>query len=124
MLRVLLVDDSPAFLKILEKILSSSFEVVGKASNGLEGFEMYTKLKPDLVLMDITMPHANGKECLSNIISLDPNAKVIMVTSIGDEATLNECISLGAKGFVSKDTISIKLPTEPLKEFISNVVGA
>lgn len=103
---LLIVDDSRIFQKIVEKILSPYYLVAGRGNCGIEGFEQYKKLKPDLVVMDITMPNCNGKDCLQKIMEFDPQAKVIMVSSIGDEATVKQCLALGAKAFVNKDEVS------------------
>lgn len=103
---LLIVDDSKTFQRILEQILKPYFEVVGKGNNGLEGFELYKKHKPDLVLMDITMPDCNGKESLQRILAEFPTAQVIMVSSIADQPTVEECLRLGAKGFVPKEKVS------------------
>lgn len=107
MKRVLIVDDSPMLIKVLEKILSQKFEVVGRAFNGIEGFESYRKLQPDIVLLDITMPHCNGIDCLRMIIQFDPEAVVYMCSSRLDDQTVQVCQQIGAKGFISKDEISL-----------------
>lgn len=103
---VLIIDDSRTFQRILEQILKPYFTVVAKASSADEGFELYKIHKPDLVLMDITMPGRSGKECLQQIISFDGSARVLMVSSLGDESTIGACLTLGAQGFVAKDKIS------------------
>ncbi len=103
---LLIVDDSRILQKVLEKILSPHFQIVGRGSSGNEGFDLYQKLKPDLVLMDITMPDCSGKESLEKIIGFDKNATVIMVSSIADAATVKDCLELGAKGFVCKEKVS------------------
>lgn len=106
MKKILIVDDSKTYQKIIEKILSPNFEIVGMGSSGIEGIELYQKLRPDLVLLDITMPNCSGKECLEKIMQVNPEAKVIMVSSIGDEKTVLECLQMGAKAFVNKAEIS------------------
>lgn len=106
MKNLIIVDDSRMFQKVLQKNLSPFFQVVGVGSSGEEGYELYKKLKPNLVLMDITMPNCSGKEALKKIIEEDPSAVVIMVSSIGDEHTVNDCLALGAKAFVKKEDIS------------------
>jgi two-component system chemotaxis response regulator CheY len=103
---ILLVDDSKIFQRIMEKILSPHFQIVGKGQNGNEGIDLYNKLKPDLVFMDITMPNCNGKEALKAILQSNPRATVIMVSSLGDDQTVQECMKIGAKGFVPKDQIT------------------
>jgi two-component system chemotaxis response regulator CheY len=112
MKNILIVDDSKTFQKLIEMILIGKFNIVGKGSSGVEGFELFQKLKPDLVLMDITMPNCGGKECLQKIIQLDPKAKVIMVSGLADENTAEECLQLGAKAFVRKSEISQKNTSE------------
>lgn len=103
---VLIVDDSRTFQRIIEQILKPHFKVLGKASSADEGFELYKTLKPDLVLMDITMPGRSGKECLQQIIEFDGTARVLMVSSLGDDSTIEACLALGAQGFVPKSQIS------------------
>jgi two-component system chemotaxis response regulator CheY len=108
MKRVLIVDDSKIFQSLVEKILSPHFTIVGKASNGNEGFDMHLKLKPDITILDIVMPNCTGKECLKKIMENDRSAKVIMVSSVGDESTISECLRMGASGFVKKEQIAVK----------------
>lgn len=113
MKNLLLVDDSKMFLRVLERILSPKFKIVAMAHNGEEGFQKFTECRPNLVLLDITMPEVNGKDCLKRILAHDPNARVIMVSSLGDDATIQECLRIGAKGFVRKDAISLSDLTAP-----------
>ena len=102
-IRVLIVDDL-AFIKlIIRDILEKrGLEVAGEASNGIEAVEMYIKLKPDVVLMDITMPRMDGIQSLSKIMSIDPNAKVIMCSALGQQKLIIQAIKLGAKDFIVK----------------------
>lgn len=104
---LLIVDDSRVFRMLLEQILATHFKVVGKATSGIDGFELYKACKPDLVLMDITMPNCSGKECLQKILDFDADARVMMVSSLGDEQTVEECKRIGAKAFLNKDKISL-----------------
>ena len=103
---LLIVDDSRTFQRILEHILKPHFKIIGKASSADEGFDLYKSHKPDLVLMDITMPGRSGKECLQEIVQFDKAAKVLMVSSLGDEGTVRDCLALGAQGFVKKNEIT------------------
>ena len=99
----LIVDDSKVVRNILKKILEEAgHEVVAEASNGVEGEAMYFEHKPDVVTLDNVMPEENGKDCLKNIIAKDPDAKIIMVSSVGKEKTIMEEIKLGAKLFITK----------------------
>lgn len=101
--RVLVVDDA-AFMRMSIKnmITKHGFEVVGEAGNGNEAVAKYQELKPDIVTMDITMPEKTGLEALKEIIGIDPNATVIMVSALGQEAMMKDAITSGAKGFIVK----------------------
>ena len=78
------------------------YEIVGEAENGLVGVEKFKELKPDIVTMDITMPEMNGLDALREIMKIDPTAKVIMVSAMGQEAMVRDAIISGAKGFIVK----------------------
>jgi two-component system chemotaxis response regulator CheY len=80
---------------------SDDYEICGEAGNGKEAVSQYKELKPDIVTLDINMPEMNGKEALKAILEIDPNAKVVMMTSEGKAEAL-EAVSLGAKSFVEK----------------------
>ena len=101
--KVLIVDDA-AFMRMLLKdiITKAGFEVVGEASNGKEAVEKYKELKPDIVTMDITMPEMNGIEAVKEIKKIDPNAKIIMVSAMGQQAMVIEAIQAGARDFIVK----------------------
>jgi two-component system chemotaxis response regulator CheY len=100
---VLLIDDSSFMLDLISAMLEGSeFEVIGTAKNGAEGLEKYKQLKPDLVLLDIVMPGETGAETLSKILEYDPQAKVIMVSSLGTQEKVIECLEKGAKNFLQK----------------------
>lgn len=101
--RVLIVDDAVFMRKSLSLILKNSgFEIVGEAENGINGIKKYLELKPDLVTMDITMPEMDGLTALKEIRKIDNNAKVIMVSAMGQEAYVREAIMAGAKSFIVK----------------------
>lgn len=121
MRKVLLVDDSRLVARLLESLLKSSYIILGHGRDGNEGFEMYKSLQPDLVLLDVTMPNCDGRECLQKIMAESPAAKVIMVTSLSDRGTIDECLQLGAIGYICKDMINAKdlAPTNP---FVTKVV--
>ncbi len=103
MLNILIVDDSILVRNSLEKVFTElGYNVVGKADSGTEAVKIFNELNPDLVTMDITMPGITGVEALKKIISIDENAKVIMVTSHGEEHLVMESIKIGAKGYTLK----------------------
>ncbi len=118
MAKILVVDDSRTSRKILRGLLESAgHEVVGEATNGLEGYDMYSNLKPDIVTLDITMPVLDGIEALKKIKGDFPDAKVVMVTAAGQKSKMVEAVQNGASEFVSK-------PFEPdgLKAIISKIL--
>lgn len=101
--RILIVDDASIMRRILKNILvTNGYDVVGEASNGEEALELYKKLKPDLVTMDIVMPQVNGIQALKNILDYDKNAKVIMISVIDQRHALKEVIDAGASDFILK----------------------
>jgi len=103
MKRALIVDDA-AFMRmsIRTVLVEGGFEVVGEATNGLEGVMKYKELKPDIVTMDITMPEMSGIDALQAIMEFDPKAKVVMVTAMGQESLVRAAVVAGAKSFIVK----------------------
>ncbi|OGS03764.1 MAG: hypothetical protein A2339_07780 [Elusimicrobia bacterium RIFOXYB12_FULL_50_12] len=106
MSRILVVDDSKFMRLILknyfEKDSSARHEVVGEAEDGASAVAKYKELKPDLVTMDIIMPTESGLAAVRDIVLFDSNAKIIMVSAMGQEKVVEEALALGAKGFVTK----------------------
>lgn len=103
MKRVLVVDDA-AFMRIsLKNILEKAgYEVVGEAENGAVAIKKYKELSPDIVTMDITMPEMDGVQALKEIKKEDANAKVIMISAMGQESYVKDAVLAGAKGFIIK----------------------
>jgi two-component system chemotaxis response regulator CheY len=103
MARVLVVDDA-AFMRkmVTDALTKGGHEVVGEAGNGAEAVTQFQELRPDAMTLDITMPEKDGLAALKEIIALDPSAKVIMCSALGQESKVLESIKLGAKDFVVK----------------------
>ena len=104
MAKNILICDDAAFMRMMIKdiLTKNGYNVVGEAENGAKGVERYNELKPDLVLMDITMPEMDGIAALKAIKSLDPKAKVIMCSAMGQQAMVIESIQSGARDFIVK----------------------
>ena len=103
MARILVVDDAAFMRKMVGDALTrGGHEVVGEAGNGLEAVARYQELKPEVTTLDITMPEKDGIAALREIIELDPSAKIIMCSALGQESKVLESIKLGAKDFVVK----------------------
>lgn len=101
--RILIVDDTMFMRTLLKNILfSGGHEIVGEAADGTEAVAKYQDLKPDLVTMDVVMPKMNGIEALKEIKKLDPGARVVMCTAVGQEQMVKLAIKSGARGYVVK----------------------
>ncbi|ATO47945.1 MULTISPECIES: response regulator [Brevibacillus] len=101
--KVLIVDDA-AFMRMMVKeiLTKNGFTVVGEASDGAQAVEKYKELGPDLVTMDITMPEMDGITALKEIRKMDPNARVIMCSAMGQQSMVIDAIQAGAKDFIVK----------------------
>jgi two-component system, chemotaxis family, chemotaxis protein CheY len=118
--RILIVDDTLFMRTLLKNILfSGGHAIVGEAGDGDEAIEKYKELKPDLVTMDVVMPKMNGIEALKAIKALDPNARIIMCTAVGQEQMVKLAIKSGARGYVVKPFQAPKVLEE-----IKNVLGS
>ncbi|MCB0368460.1 MAG: response regulator [Bdellovibrionales bacterium] len=117
-MKFLVVDDSKVLIKRISAHLSSlGHEVVGQGNDGYQGAELFQRLKPDAVLLDVTMPNRDGRDCLIDILKLDPKACVIMLSATKSEEVINDCKSLGARDFINKDDlIDINIFGENLKK--------
>jgi two-component system, chemotaxis family, chemotaxis protein CheY len=103
MARVLVVDDAAFMRKVVSDALSGGgHEVIGEASNGVEAVALYQELRPELMTLDITMPEMDGLAALKQIIAIDPRARIIMCSALGQESKVLEAIKAGARDFVVK----------------------
>lgn len=116
---VLICDDAAFMRMMIKDILSKNgYNIAGEAENGLKAIEKYNELKPDLVLMDITMPEMDGIEALKKIKEADPNATIIMCSAMGQQAMVIESIQSGAKDFIVKP-----FQADRVIEAVQKVVG-
>ena len=101
--KILIVDDAPIIRLMLKDILvANGYQVVGEGNDGNEGVQLYKDLKPDVVTMDITMPEKDGIEALQEILEVNENAKVIVITAIDQRESLMEAIRAGATDYIIK----------------------
>jgi two-component system chemotaxis response regulator CheY len=103
MARVLVVDDAVFMRKVVSDALAKGgHEVIGEAANGQEAVEQFQSLKPEVMTLDITMPEKDGLAALKEIIAMDPQARIVMCSALGQETKVLEAIKAGAKDFVVK----------------------
>ena len=101
--KILICDDSSFMRMMIKEVLKTNeYKTIGEAVNGREGIEKYNELKPDLVLMDLTMPEMNGITALKEIIKNDSQAKIIILSAMGQQDKVDEALSCGAKDFIVK----------------------
>jgi two-component system chemotaxis response regulator CheY len=101
--RILIADDL-SFIRMLQKeVLSEGgYQVVGEAANGREAVEKYRELAPDAVILDITMPGMNGLQALQEILAVNPEARVLICSAVGQQSVILEAIKAGARDFIVK----------------------
>ena len=103
-IQVLIADDEVHVRKYIRTIMEQmNSEIAGEAKDGKEAVEMFAGIKPNLLLLDINMPIKSGKIALEEIMTRFPKAFVIMLTGLADRETIEDCMSIGASGFIRKD---------------------
>ena len=120
MAKNILICDDAAFMRMMIKdiLTKNGYNIVGEAENGAKAVEKYAELKPDLVLMDITMPEMDGIEALKKIKAADANASIIMCSAMGQQAMDSITIQSGAKDFIVKP-----FQADRVLEAVQKVVG-
>ena len=101
--KLMIVDDSNIMRRRIER--SQQFEelqLVGTAGNGVEAIELFKRTDPDVVTMDLTMPRMDGIECISHLVALKPEVRILVVSALADKATAVEAMEKGANGFLNK----------------------
>ena len=110
MKKILICDDALVMRMVIKKEIEKlGYEVVAEASDGEEAVELYKEYKPDITTMDITMPKKSGIVALQEIMAFDKNAKVVMVSAMGQEEWVKQSIIAGAKNFIVKPFTPDKL---------------
>lgn len=110
-IKVLIVDDSLAHRRMLRKLLEDvGYNVAGEAEDGKGSIMLYSQMEPDVVTMDVTMPEMDGDDAVNAIIKKHPDAKIVMVTSLGHKELVQDCIKHGAKGYILKPITSAQVP--------------
>ena len=110
MIRVMIVDDALFMRRLYHNMLEKDdISIVAEAANGYEAIALYQETRPDVVLMDITMPGMPGIEALEEIMRIDPEARVIMSSAMGQEAFVRKSVKKGAKGFLVKPMVEATL---------------
>ncbi len=100
---VLVVDDTLFIRETIKRMIAEQgFDVIGEAENGEEAIEQYKKLHPDIVTMDITMPIKNGLEATKEIYEYDKDAKIVVITAVGQQKNVVKALKNGAKDFMTK----------------------
>ncbi|WEG11263.1 response regulator [Pullulanibacillus sp. KACC 23026] len=118
--KILIVDDAAFMRMMLTDILTKNgMEVVGEAVNGADAVEKFKELRPDVVTMDITMPEMDGISALKEIRAMEPQAKVIMCSAMGQQPMVLEAIQAGAKDFIVKP-----FQADRVMESINKVLGS
>jgi two-component system chemotaxis response regulator CheY len=103
MTKLLVVDDAPFIIEIIRHILkNTSYEIIGEAANGVEAIEMATNLRPDIILMDIIMPHKSGIDAAKDILKLLPNTKIIAFSTADHESMVMLALEAGCCDYVNK----------------------
>ena len=103
MAKIMIADDSDAIRLVLKDILSiGNHEVVSEAVDGAEAVDFYSKNNPDILLLDLAMPKKDGYTVVKEIMKIDPNAKIILITASDDQKVINQCLEKGATTYISK----------------------
>lgn len=104
MLSLMIVDDSNVIRRRIERIqeYTNRFKIVATAANGLDAIDLFKRSRPDVITMDLTMPEMDGIEAIENIMDIDPEVDILVVSALSDKATGIEALEKGARGFLCK----------------------
>ncbi|MFZ5655917.1 MAG: response regulator [Pseudomonadota bacterium] len=117
---VLLCDDSRALRMLTaQQIDACGYDLAGEAENGARAVEQYQALRPSVVLLDLVMPQVDGKEALRRILEIDPDARVVVLSSLGAQNDIEQCLRMGARSYLQKP-----IDRETLARVLADVVAA
>jgi two-component system chemotaxis response regulator CheY len=117
--KLMIVDDSNIMRRRIERSQQfDELELVGTAGNGVEAIELFQKMDPDVVTMDLTMPQMDGIECISRLVELKPAIRILVISALADKATAVEAMEKGANGFLNKPFTDRQL-NEAIADLIS-----
>lgn len=103
MLSLMIVDDSNIIRRKIERCNEAGqFNLVASAGNGLQAVELFKRTRPQLVTMDLTMPAMDGIACIQQLIALDPEVRILVISALSDKATGIDALKKGARGFLCK----------------------
>lgn len=103
MIKILVVDDATFIRNMVKRaLLPPDFAIVGEAANGMEAIKLYDEVEPDIITMDITMRGMDGLTAMEEILKKSPEAKIIMLSSMGEQSLIKKAISMGAKDYITK----------------------
>lgn len=118
--RLLIVDDSSTVRRSIERhILSDRVTEIYQAANGREAMELFERYRPEFVTMDLTMPEMDGLTCISKMMALKPDTRLMVISALGDAETAIEAVERGANEYVVKP-----FSAEDLNLALANLVGA
>jgi two-component system, chemotaxis family, chemotaxis protein CheY len=101
--KLMIVDDSNIMRRRIERSQQfEELELVGTAADGIEALDLFKRTDPDVVTMDITMPHMDGIECIGRLVAMKPSIRILVVSALADKATAVEAMERGANGFLNK----------------------
>jgi two-component system, chemotaxis family, chemotaxis protein CheY len=101
--KLMIVDDSNIMRRRIERSQQfEELELVGTAADGIEALDLFKRTDPDVVTMDITMPHMDGIECIGRLVAMKPSIRILVVSALADKATAVEAMEQGANGFLNK----------------------
>ena len=122
-LKLMIVDDSNVMRRKIERSHQCArLQFVGSAGNGKQAVELFRRTGPDVVTMDITMPEMDGIECVEQLVAMNPDVLILVISALADKATAIEAMKRGANGFLCKPFTDRQL-TDALDELLRGALS-